>query len=164
MKVIIAGSRTFNDYDFLVSFCDKALYRQDEIEIVSGCAKGADILGEQYAKEKGYAVSKFPADWETHGKKAGYVRNEEMAKYADALIAFWDRQSKGTKHMINLAKKHGLKIKVALKLKQCHFFITWPSTCFWRKNLPVISSWKAFPAILPVPFLSGFRSCSPSVP
>ena len=112
MKVIIAGGRTFNDYDLLCRNCDKALSLQTEIEIVSGTANGADKLGEKYANEKGYLIKQFPADWGKYGKSAGYKRNEEMAKYADALIAFWDSKSKGTKYMIDLAKRYELKLKV----------------------------------------------------
>ena len=112
MKVIIAGSRGFSNYEKLVEVCNYMLSQQTEVEIVSGGAKGADKLGEKYAKEKNYKLKVFPADWNTHGKAAGYIRNEEMAKYADALIAFWDGESKGTKHMIDLATKHNLKIKV----------------------------------------------------
>ena len=112
MKVIIAGSRNFEDYDTLKKVCDFMLSRQDEVEIVSGAAKGADTLGEIYANEKGYPIKQFPANWKQQGKRAGYLRNEEMADYADALIAFWDGESKGTEHMINLAKKRGLKVKV----------------------------------------------------
>lgn len=111
MKVIIAGSRDFNDYDTLKKVCDFMLSRQDEVEIVSGTARGADQLGERYAREMGYSIKEFPADW-SKGKSAGYIRNEDMAKYGDALIAFWDGKSKGTEHMINLAKKHNLKVKI----------------------------------------------------
>ena len=111
MKVIIAGSRDFNDYETLKKVCDFMLSRQDEVEIVSGTARGADQLGERYAREMGYPIKQFPADW-SKGKSAGYLRNEDMAKYGDALIAFWDGSSKGTEHMINLAKKRGLKVKV----------------------------------------------------
>lgn len=90
----------------------------DKIRIVSGVARGADRLGEQYAKIAGYEVSRFPADWDGLGKRAGYVRNAEMAKYAMAdgnygvLIAFWDGKSKGTKHMIDLAEKNGLEVHI----------------------------------------------------
>ncbi len=114
MKIIIAGGRTFNNYDLLSESCDKAFSLQKEIEIVSGTADGTDKLGEKYAKEKGYTVKQFPADWNKYGKSAGYKRNEEMAKYADALIAFWDGKSKGTKHMIDLAKRYNLKVKVII--------------------------------------------------
>jgi hypothetical protein len=112
LKVIIAGSLTFRDYDVLTKKCDFYLKNQTEIEIVSGNAPGSDSLGEKYAFSRGYKVTRFPADWKQYGKAAVYIRNEEMAKYADALIAFWDGISKGTEHMITLAKKYNLKIKI----------------------------------------------------
>jgi hypothetical protein len=111
MKVIIAGGRDFNDYEKLRTYCDHILEDQTEIEIVSGTAKGADQMGERYAIERGYKVTRFPADW-SKGKSAGYIRNEEMAKYGDALIAFWNGHSMGSKHMINLAKQYDLKIRI----------------------------------------------------
>lgn len=111
MKVIIAGSRDFNDYNLLSSICNIEI-KNDCTEIVSGTARGADKLGERYAEENNIPVKPFPADWDKFGKSAGYIRNEEMAKYADILIAFWDYQSKGTKHMIDLANKYNLKVIV----------------------------------------------------
>jgi predicted Rossmann fold nucleotide-binding protein DprA/Smf involved in DNA uptake len=92
--------------------CDEILKKQKSIQVVSGMARGADQLGLDYANEKGLKVYCFPADWEKHGKKAGYIRNQQMADFADALIAFWDGQSPGTKMMIDLAEKQGLQIKV----------------------------------------------------
>ena len=112
MKIIIAGGRDFDDYDKLCQFCDGILSEHTEIEIVSGTAKGADKLGEKYAVEKGYPIRQFPADWAQFGKSAGYKRNAEMAEYADALIAFWDGKSKGTKHMIDLANRAKLKVQI----------------------------------------------------
>jgi len=112
MKVIIAGGRSFNNYNLLYTECNNYLNAYSNIEIVSGCANGADRLGERYALEKEYLITKFPAQWDTFGKSAGYIRNEEMAKYADILIAFWDGDSKGTKHMINLAEKYKLKVNI----------------------------------------------------
>jgi len=88
------------------------LSKQSDIEIVSGTARGADSLGAKYAKERGYTVKEFAPQWDKFGKSAGYKRNAEMADYADALIAFWDGESKGTNHMINLAKEKNIKIKV----------------------------------------------------
>lgn len=111
MKIIIAGGRSFDDYNLLSKKCDAILINQKDIEIVSGHAKGADSLGEKYAIERNYGLKLFPADW-TLGKKAGYIRNAEMAKYGDALIAFWDGKSKGTANMIKLAETNGLKIRV----------------------------------------------------
>jgi hypothetical protein len=112
VKVIIAGSRDFKDYDLLCRKADKILSRQTEIEVVSGTASGADKLGERYAQERGYKITRFPADWGTWKKRAGYLRNEEMAEYADALIVFWNGVSRGTKHMIDIAKNQDLLIRV----------------------------------------------------
>ena len=114
-RVIIAGGRDFNDYSLLKAKCDNILADKTathRIIVVSGAAKGADILGEQYAREKGYTVERYPADWNTHGRAAGPIRNTQMANSADALIAFWDGQSKGTKSMINIAKTKGLGVRV----------------------------------------------------
>ena len=112
MKIIIAGSRNFTDYKKLCKTCDHLLQYQTEIEIVSGTARGADRLGEQYAREKGYPMKQFSADWNKYGKAAGPIRNQQMANYADALITFWNGKSRGTKNMIDLAKEIGLKIRV----------------------------------------------------
>lgn len=113
MKIIIAGSRTFKDYKKLCEICDKILQDQTKIEIVSGAYyKGADKLGEQYAKERGFNLKKIPADWNKYGKAAGPKRNEQMANYANTLIAFWDGKSNGTRSMIQLAKQYKLRVKV----------------------------------------------------
>lgn len=116
IKVIIAGTRDFNDYAFLKKNLDYFLQginpNNEEIEIVSGNARGADKLGERYAKEHNLPVKLFPANWDKYGKRAGYLRNQEMANYADVLIAFWDEKSKGTKHMIDIAKKQDLTVIV----------------------------------------------------
>ena len=115
-KVIIAGGRDFMDYDLLRSKCNNLLCEvalsDVRLEIVSGQAKGADQLGEQYAIDSNLQIKKFPADWNTHGKSAGYIRNKEMAEYADALIAFWDGKSRGTHNMIKIAKQNDLKVRV----------------------------------------------------
>ena len=115
--VIIAGSRDFEDYDFLEAKCNYLFSNRRPTEIVCGKARGADTLGEQYAFQHDIPVKYFPADWDTYGKSAGYRRNAQMAEYGDALIAFWDGKSKGTKHMIDLAKSHNLKIRI-IKIKQ----------------------------------------------
>ena len=113
MKLIIAGGRYFNNYELLKEKVDYFLSNESgDIEIVSGKARGADSLGEKYAKEKGYTVKEFPAKWNEYGKRAGYLRNEEMALYATHCVCFWDGKSKGTKHMIDLAKKSNLNLRV----------------------------------------------------
>jgi methionine aminopeptidase len=113
MKIIIAGGRNFTNYKKLCQICDQLLQDQTNIEIVSGAYyKGADKLGEQYAKERGYKITQFPANWKRYGKAAGAKRNQQMANYADVLIAFWDGKSRGTKHMIDLAKSNHLKVNI----------------------------------------------------
>lgn len=112
IRVIIAGSRGFDDYDSLMKICNHILRNRNNetsIEIVSGTARGADTLGERYAKENGFALKRMPADWNQYGKRAGYIRNSQMAEYASKadksiLIAFWDGESLGTGHMIDIAK------------------------------------------------------------
>lgn len=125
LRVIIAGGRDFDDFPKLmnssiaiISEITKKKDELDKIRIISGTERGADKLGEQYAKVAGYELSKFAADWDNLGKRAGYIRNGEMAKFAveddnyGVLIAFWDGKSRGTKHMIDLANKYGLEIHI----------------------------------------------------
>lgn len=118
-KVIIAGGRDFADYELLERKLDLLLNNKLDkslpnhgIEIVSGTARGADSLGEVYAKKRGFAIKRFPANWDLYKKRAGYIRNSEMAEYADACVVFWDRQSRGSKHMIDLAQEKGLSVRV----------------------------------------------------
>lgn len=116
MRVIIAGGRDFDNYELLCQRCDHLLSMQNDITVICGMARGADLFGKRYAEERGYEVVCFPADWDTYGKAAGYRRNAEMAEYAaegfGALIAFWNGASKGTKHMIDLAKQKHLSVRV----------------------------------------------------
>lgn len=112
MKVIIAGGRDFNNYELLKEKCNKILINKSDIEIVSGGADGADRLGESYAKDMGYPIKYFPADWKKYGNAAGPIRNKQMAEYADSLIVFWDWQSKGTKNMIKNAQDIGLQVRI----------------------------------------------------
>ena len=73
-------------------------------------ARGVDFLGGLWAHNRGIPVAEFPADWDKYGKRAGYLRNEEMARNAEALIAIWNGKSPGTKHMIDIAHKSNLKV------------------------------------------------------
>lgn len=112
MKVIIAGGRDFEDYELLCSVCDNLLSDEENVEIISGKANGADTLGENYARSRGYNIIERPANWAYYGNYAGHIRNRQMADEADALIAFWDGSSTGTSNMIDEAKKVKIKIKV----------------------------------------------------
>ena len=114
-KIIIAGGRDFMDYNLLKEKTNKILQEKrvsHKIVIISGCARGADTLGLRYASENAFDVEEYPANWDKYGKKAGYMRNVEMAENADALIAFWDGKSKGTKHMIDIATERNLPTRV----------------------------------------------------
>jgi hypothetical protein len=109
-RFIIAGGRDFSDYEYLKEKCFNIL--PNDCEVVSGGAKGADYLGERFAKENEIQIKKFPANWNLHGKSAGPIRNKQMAEYADALICFWDGESRGTKNMIDEATLRGLEIHI----------------------------------------------------
>jgi len=111
-KVIIAGGRDFDDYEIMRDKCRILLTNKEDVVIVSGTANGADKLGEVFAVYHEYEVERYPANWDLHGKSAGYIRNSEMADVASALIAFWDGVSRGTKHMIDLARKKGLLVRI----------------------------------------------------
>jgi hypothetical protein len=104
VNVIIAGSRTFEDYEYLKG-CISTLDYIEIDEIVSGGAKGADELGERYAEEKRLPCRIIPADWDEYGNAAGPIRNEIMSEYADCLILFYDGQSKGSTNMLNCMRK-----------------------------------------------------------
>jgi hypothetical protein len=115
-KVIIAGSREYDDYHHLSTACDFLLSDVSpdlRIEIVSGAARGADKLGELYAKERGFLLTIFPANWVVNGRSAGPLRNREMAEYADALIAFPIGKSPGTRDMIRQARQLDLHVDYA---------------------------------------------------
>jgi hypothetical protein len=113
-KVIIAGSRDFcseEHYKLLEAQMDQLVLSFGlPDEIVSGGARGADKLGERYASENGIGINRFVPDWDGLGKRAGFVRNQDMGNYADTLVAFWDGHSKGTRHMIEFAHKRGLDV------------------------------------------------------
>jgi hypothetical protein len=122
MKTIIAGSRSINEYALVERAIRESGFSIKEV--VSGGAAGADQLGEKWARKNGIPVKPFPADWERYGKtRAGFIRNSQMARYADALIAVWDGKSSGTADMIQKAKAAGLKVSVVCtdaKLQKVH--------------------------------------------
>ena len=107
VKIIIAGSRSFNNYNYLYQRIKWVLQTEKiylhDVEVVCGMARGADKLGEEFAIDHFLQVKYFPADWDKYGKQAGYIRNKQMAEYCDYCICFYDGLSKGTRMMINLA-------------------------------------------------------------
>ena len=121
IKVVIAGCRDYTNYDeakLYIDFCLSNIRKENVIVIISGCAAGADAIGERYAKENGFEVEKHPADWKTYGRSAGPKRNRQMAQNCDLIICFWDGKSKGTMSLINYAQKHNKPIRIKRICKQ----------------------------------------------
>ena len=114
MKIIIAGTRTFNNYILLSQIINYYTKNISNFEIVSGCARGVDTLAIKFAKEYNIKVHEFPANWDQYKKRAGYLRNIEMAKFSNALIAIWDGKSRGTKHMIDIADQYQLRKRILI--------------------------------------------------
>jgi len=118
LKILICGSRTFNNYDKLKNSVNnvlKDLRSQGEKIFISGGAKGADTIAEEYALNNDKQFKCFSANWDKYGKRAGVIRNREMLEYlsyGDVVIAFWDGKSKGTKNMVEIAKKSRKNIKI----------------------------------------------------
>jgi len=123
-KVIVAGSRAATSEGTYRLLCEKLdiLLSQKQsthrIIIISGTASGADKLGERYAADRDHELRQYPADWDQYGKSAGYKRNVQMAENADALVALWDGKSRGTKHMLDIAKEHGLPSRTIYTIHQ----------------------------------------------
>ncbi|BAF73240.1 DUF2493 domain-containing protein [Sulfurovum sp. NBC37-1] len=117
-KVAVVGSRGFEDYVLFKTVMDKFLADFESVAFVSGGASGADSLAERYAKEHGIEVIVFKPEWKRYGKRAGYMRNAQIWKEADVGIAFWDGESKGTRHSFKLAKKMSKELRVFDYLKR----------------------------------------------
>jgi O-acetyl-ADP-ribose deacetylase (regulator of RNase III) len=110
LRVIVAGSRTIMDYRLVEQAIQESGFTIREI--ISGGARGVDQLGLRYARGHKIPTTVFPAKWKRDGRAAGFIRNERMAEVAHALIAVWDGVSKGTKHMIDLARKLDLTVHI----------------------------------------------------
>ena len=115
MKLIVAGGRDFANTSLLISSLTELVEQgkiPDNPELVCGMARGADMLAYSLWANNRMTIHKFPADWNTHGKSAGYRRNVDMGNFADAAVCFWDGKSKGTKHMIDIMEKLGKPVYV----------------------------------------------------
>lgn len=112
MKVIVAGSRDVTDYETVRQAIARSGF--PVTCVISGAARGVDQLGERWAQDHALPLLRLPAEWTTYGRSAGFRRNEAMAGVADALIAIWDGRSPGTRHMIETARRRGLRVFVFL--------------------------------------------------
>lgn len=109
VRLAIVGSRTFNDYATLVFILNQLKEEYYYTLIVSGGAKGADTMGETYASTNKIPTKIFKADWNKYGKRAGFIRNVDIIDNCDLCVCFWDGESHGTKHDIELCEeKHKL--------------------------------------------------------
>lgn len=115
MKLAIVGSRNW-PYPMMIHAWMLSQI-QFATEIVSGGAKGVDTFAMQFASDFNIPFKEFPADWERLGKQAGFVRNAEIVKYADRVVAFSLGDSPGTKHTIGLARRAG-KLQEVIQLEQ----------------------------------------------
>ena len=114
IKLIVAGSRKFQDEHVFDQYILAYLTEYEDVTIITGMAKGPDRMAYDYAMFHDVPVIEFPANWDLHGRSAGYIRNAEMLKSATHLLAFWDGVSKGTKNMIDIATKAGIHVTVIL--------------------------------------------------
>ncbi len=108
MKLIIAGGRDFTDTNRMIAELQKLVESgeiTDSPELVCGMARGADMLAYSLWANNKMPIHNFPANWDKYGKSAGFRRNQEMGEFADAAVCFWDGNSKGTKHMIDIMNK-----------------------------------------------------------
>ncbi|MBO5996325.1 MAG: DUF2493 domain-containing protein, partial [Acetobacter sp.] len=110
LYLISGENKIINRLILSVMFQNKM--KTNNVIIVSGHAPGADTLGEKFAADHNLQCELHPADWNRHGRAAGPIRNEKMAEVSDALIAFWDGKSRGTRSMIEIARRKGLQVAV----------------------------------------------------
>ena len=114
-RVVVAGSREYLNYTEAEKFIDACISKiknEYELIFISGGCRGADKLGERYAKEHNFKIEYYLAEWDKYGKKAGIMRNEIMAKRGDFVICFWDGKSKGTKSMIRYAEENQKPLRI----------------------------------------------------
>lgn len=118
-KVMICGSRNIKDKEYIFSQLDAFTYWQlacfEYLTLIEGEAKGVDTIAKEYAIQNGWEqITEYPADWDKYGKGAGFIRNEQMVKDCDECFIFWDGESKGTKHDIDLCIKYNKPYKVLI--------------------------------------------------
>ena len=115
-RIIVCGTRDFNDSNLVYTTLDVVIRDNTNVEIISGMCRGADRIGEEYAKTRNIPLKVFPADWNKYGRAAGPIRNKQMLDYAleesAVVVAFWDGKSRGTANMIRSAKNAGADVRV----------------------------------------------------
>ena len=122
VRIIVCGGKDFSDKEMMYGVLNEIYDQYPEAEIISGHAKGADMIAEEYALNYRHNLKVFEADWKRYGRGAGPIRNREMLKYAGEgnpiVIAFWDGKSRGTANMIRLAKNAGVEYIIKMYEKR----------------------------------------------
>ena len=113
-RIIVCGNKDFKDREFCLKKLKEMIPKYTNPEIISGHASGADTFGEEFARIEGIKYSVFKAEWKRYGKAAGPIRNREMLNYAmeetPVIIAFWNGTRRGTKNMVEQARKAGAEV------------------------------------------------------
>lgn len=124
MRLIIAGSRDFNNKEKVMEIIEYTITQQGlkPLVVLCGCAKGVDTIGAEWAFSKGIEIEYFPAKWKEKGKVAGILRNREMANAADTLLVIRKQDSKGSSNMKEEALKRGLEVHDFI-IPDCHCYI-----------------------------------------
>lgn len=112
IRLAIIGGRDFTNYEYMKNSLAKLAQDVTIIQVVSGGARGADSLGEQWANEQNIPINIFPAQWEKYGRSAGFRRNKDIINNCDMVAAFWDGQSRGTENSIQLAKEQRKPVRI----------------------------------------------------
>jgi len=112
MKIAIVGSREYLRWDIVHAFVSAIWRKHPGATVLSGGARGVDRHAVQAAMRHHMAFEVYPAQWDRYGKRAGYLRNELIVADADQVVAFWDGKSRGTKHTIDIARRHGVPFHV----------------------------------------------------
>jgi hypothetical protein len=126
MRIIFSGSRNWMNEPIVLDMLKMIIskFEKDQVTIVVGGAKGLDQIAENLAKSLHLKVDVFYADWDLHGKAAGPIRNQKMLDSgADLLVAFPSKDSKGTRHMIDISQKAGIKTII---YENCKWIVTKP--------------------------------------
>ena len=115
--LLVVGSRTFLDYDLLCRKIRHLTANYSDVCIVSGGCYGADYLAKLYAENNNLEYVEFTAQWSEYGKRAGYIRNEQMHKFISQFenrgcVMFWDGKSAGTKQSIALAERYNNQLRI----------------------------------------------------
>jgi hypothetical protein len=109
VHIAIIGSRDYLPLDKVRDYVNTLA---DDDHIISGGARGVDSAAVAAAKQRGLPFTEYRAEWDRYGRSAGFKRNVLIVNDADRLVAFWDGQSRGTKHSINLAAKKGIPVEI----------------------------------------------------